>query len=39
MSAQKTNTPLQNLSGIDMIDCLDKHKVHTAPVHLMGRVV
>ena len=30
--------PLQNLSGIDMIGCLNKHKVHTAPAHLLGKV-
>ena len=30
--------PLQNLSGIDMIHCPNKNKVHTAPAHLLGRV-
>ena len=27
--------PLQNLSGIDMIGCPNKHKVHTAPAHFL----
>ena len=30
--------PLQNLSGIYMIGFPNKHKVHTAPAHLLGRV-
>ena len=30
--------PLQNLSVIDMVDCPNKHKVHTVPAHLLCRV-